>query len=65
VGHASGTFSHANGYKVDVQHSSVLDGYIKSAFVKIANRADGFPQWKAASGNIYCVSGFFWVVGVG
>ncbi|KAG5640836.1 hypothetical protein DXG03_006876, partial [Asterophora parasitica] len=54
VGHAGGTYSHANGYKVDVRHSTVLDNYIKSAFKKIANRGDGYPQWQAASGNIYC-----------
>ncbi|KAF5348162.1 hypothetical protein D9756_010750 [Leucocoprinus leucothites] len=60
VGHASGTFSHANGYKVDVRHSTTLDNYIKSAFTKIANRGDGFPQWQAASGNIYCDEGTHW-----
>lgn len=56
VGHASGTYSHGNGYKVDVRHSTTLDNYVKSAFTKIANRGDGYPQWQAASGNIYCVS---------
>jgi len=56
VGHASGTYSHYNGYKVDVRHSSVLDNYIKTQFKKIENRSDGYPQWKASSGNIYCVS---------
>lgn len=55
VGHASGTFSHANGYKVDVRHSTGIDNYVKSAFTRIADRSDGFPQWEAASGNIYCV----------
>lgn len=57
VGHAAGTYSHTNGYKVDVRHATTLDNYIHSAFTKIANRADGYPQWQAASGNIYCVSG--------
>ncbi|KAF9261396.1 hypothetical protein L218DRAFT_495265 [Marasmius fiardii PR-910] len=56
VGHASGTYSHANGYKVDVRHQTGLDNYIHSAFTRIADRSDGFPQWEAASGNIYCVS---------
>ncbi|EEB89552.1 hypothetical protein MPER_12334 [Moniliophthora perniciosa FA553] len=57
IGHATGTYYHANGYKVDVRHSTVLDNYIKSAFTKIGNRSDGFPQWKAKSGNIYCDGG--------
>ncbi|KAF9087351.1 hypothetical protein BGX29_007140 [Mortierella sp. GBA35] len=62
VGHASGTYSHAKGYKVDIRHSTVLDNYIHTAFTKIANRGDGFPQWKAASGNLYCDEGSHWDV---
>ncbi|KAF8647972.1 hypothetical protein AX16_006420 [Volvariella volvacea WC 439] len=60
VGHASGTYSHYNGYKVDVRHSTQLDNYIKTAFTRIANRGDGYPQWQAASGNIYCDEGSHW-----
>lgn len=39
-----------------MRHSTVLDNYIHTAFTRIANRGDGYPQWQAASGNIYCVS---------
>jgi len=60
VGHASGTYSHANGYKVDVRHSTSLDNYIHTAFTKIADRADGYPQWQAPSGNLYCDEGSHW-----
>ncbi|KAK0208761.1 hypothetical protein DFS33DRAFT_1372035 [Desarmillaria ectypa] len=60
TGHASGTYSHANGYKVDVRHASVVDNYIKTHFTQIANRGDGYPQWQAASGNIYCDEGSHW-----
>ena len=61
VGHStSGTYSHANGYKVDVRHQSIVDSYIKNTFTKIANRGDGYPQWQAASGNIYCDEGSHW-----
>lgn len=56
TGHASGTYSHANGYKVDIAKNTAINSYVKSAFTQIANRADGYPQWQAASGNIYCVS---------
>ncbi|OAQ70905.1 peptidoglycan-binding domain-containing protein [Pochonia chlamydosporia 170] len=62
IGHASGTYSHYNGYKVDLRHQSCLDNYIKSAFTKIADRGDGYPQWKAKSGNIYCDEGSHWDV---
>jgi hypothetical protein len=54
TGHAGSTYSHSNGYKVDLRHMSCLDNYIKSAFTKIVNLGDDYPQWKAASGNTYC-----------
>jgi hypothetical protein len=60
VGHASGTYSHYNGYKVDIAHNSCIDGYIHNAFTRIGNRGDGYPQWEAASGNIYCDEGSHW-----
>ena len=60
VGHASGTYSHYNGYKVDITHRTCIDGYIHSAFAQIGNRGDGYPQWQAASGNVYCDEGSHW-----
>ncbi len=60
VGHASGTYSHYNGYKVDISHNSCIDGYIHTAFTRISNRGDGYPQWRAGSGNIYCDEGSHW-----
>ncbi|CAE6452572.1 unnamed protein product [Rhizoctonia solani] len=62
VGHASGTYSHANGYKVDIRHASGIDTYVKNSFTKIGNRGDGYPQWKSAAGNIYCDEGSHWDV---
>jgi len=57
TGHGTGGgYSHANGYKLDLHKDGPLNGYITSAFTRIADRGDGFPQWQAASGNIYCVS---------
>ena len=60
IGHASGTYSHWNGYKVDVTHRTCIDSYIHNAFTRIGNRGDGYPQWQAASGNIYCDEGTHW-----
>ncbi len=60
VGHASGTYSHYNGYKVDISKYTCIGNYIKSAFTRIANRGDGYAQWQAASGNIYCDEGSHW-----
>ncbi|KAK2594374.1 hypothetical protein QQS21_007934 [Conoideocrella luteorostrata] len=60
IGHAGGTYSHYNGYKVDLRHQACLDNYIKNTFTKIADRSDGYPQWRAASGNLYCDEGNHW-----
>jgi hypothetical protein len=56
TGHAGGTYSHANGYKLDFAKASGINSYVTGTFTRIANRGDGYPQWQAASGNIYCVS---------
>lgn len=64
VGHASGTYSHYNGYKVDLAHNSCLDGYVHNSFTYIGYRGDGYPQWQAASGNLYCDEGNHWDVTV-
>jgi len=60
VGHAGGTRSHANGFKLDIRHNSVIDAYIKEHFEKIADRGDGYPQWQSAAGNLYCDEGNHW-----
>ncbi len=64
VGHASGTYSHYNGYKVDISHNSCNNGYIHNSFTYIGLRGDGYPQWKAASGNLYCDEGSHWDITV-
>lgn len=60
AGHATGTYSHWNGYKVDVRKTACIDGYVKGVFTYIGLRGDGYPQWKAASGNLYCDEGSHW-----
>ncbi|MFC8453508.1 hypothetical protein [Kitasatospora sp. NPDC057223] len=60
VGHAAGTYSHYNGYKVDISRNSCIDGYVQNSFTYIGYRGDGYPQWQAASGNLYCNEGSHW-----
>ena len=60
VGHASGTYSHYNGYKVDITKYTCVGNYIHNSFTRIANRGDGYPQWQSAAGNIYCDEGSHW-----
>src|SRR5689334_18339411 len=42
TGHASGTYSHWNGYKVDISLSSCVTNYIKTRFTSI-----GGDKWKS------------------
>jgi hypothetical protein len=60
TGHAGGTYSHWNGYKVDVAVTTCVDGYVKGTFTRIANRGDGAPQWQSGAGNVYANEGNHW-----
>jgi hypothetical protein len=60
VGHASGTYSHWNGYKVDISPTSCIEGYIYRNFSYIGKRGDGAPLYKSAAGNIYADEGNHW-----
>jgi hypothetical protein len=62
VGHASGTYSHWNGYKVDFSQYSCVSNYITSAFTYIGLRGDGSPMYRSGSGNIYADEGNHWDV---
>lgn len=53
VGHASGTYSHWNGYKLDISKNTCIGGYITRNFTRISNRGDGAPRYQSAAGNIY------------
>ncbi|HET8842455.1 MAG TPA: peptidoglycan-binding protein [Ktedonobacteraceae bacterium] len=60
VGHASGTYSHYNGYKVDISHTSCVTNYIHSHFTYKGLRGDGAPMYDDASGNRYADEGNHW-----
>jgi hypothetical protein len=55
TGHAAGTFSHGNGYKVDVSKTSCATSYIKRNFSSI-----GGGKWRSSSGNVYFDEGNHW-----
>ena len=48
VGHASGTYSHYNGYKLDMSKNTCLTNYIHNNFSSI-----GGSKWESGAGNIY------------
>ncbi|MFJ4734130.1 hypothetical protein ACIP6V_17915 [Streptomyces sp. NPDC088770] len=61
-GHASGTYSHWNGYKIDVKLTSCVNSYITRTFRYVGERSDRAKQYKAPSGNIYAREGSHWDV---
>jgi hypothetical protein len=60
TGHASGTYSHWNGYKVDISRSTCNDNWITGTYTYIGLRGDGYPMYRAASGNVYTNEGSHW-----
>ncbi|WP_317445573.1 hypothetical protein [Streptomyces collinus] len=62
TGHASGTYSHWNGYKLDYGKNTCVTSYINNTFTYIGLRGDGAPQYRSGSGNIYADEGNHWDV---
>lgn len=60
TGHASGTYSHWNGYKVDVPLTSCISSYITSHYTYSGTRGDGAALYKAPSGNVYARESNHW-----
>lgn len=63
-GHESGTYSHANGYKVDLRLSSGLNSYITDNFPYIGTRSDDEAQQyqDPVTGAIYAIEDDHWDV---
>lgn len=62
TGHASGTYSHWNGYKLDFSRTTCLTSWIHTTYTYIGQRSDGAAQYRAASGNVYADEGNHWDV---
>ena len=62
TGHAGGTYSHWNGYKLDFAPTTCLNNWIHGTYTYIGTRGDGARQYRAASGNIYADEGNHWDV---
>jgi len=60
VGHASGTYSHYNGYKVDVSPTTCVSNYITSHYSYSGVRSDGATLYTAPSGNVYARESNHW-----
>lgn len=62
TGHAGGTYSHWNGYKLDFSRTTCLTSWIHNTYTYIGLRSDGAAQYQAASGNVYADEGNHWDV---
>ena len=62
VGHASGTYSHYNGYKLDFTKTTCLTSYVHTNFTYLGLRGDGYPQYRSGAGNVYADEGSHWDV---
>ena len=62
TGHAAGTYSHANGYKLDFSRTTCLTSWIHGTYTYVGTRSDGAPMYEAASGNVYADEGNHWDV---
>ncbi len=60
TGHASGTYSHWNGYKVDIPLSTCISNYITSHYAYAGLRGDGAPMYKSPAGNVYARESSHW-----
>jgi len=60
TGHASGTYSHWNGYKVDVSPTTCVSNYITGHYAYYGVRSDGATMYRAASGNTYARESNHW-----
>ncbi|WP_447644402.1 hypothetical protein [Nocardioides zeae] len=62
TGHAGGTYSHANGYKLDFSLTSCLTSYVQGTFAYVGQRSDGAALYRSGSGNEYAREGNHWDV---
>ena len=61
--HQNGTYSHANGYKVDLRLDSGINNYIEKPGNFIGIRSDdGAPMYSGPGGGIYAKEGNHWDV---
>ncbi|MFG3007922.1 hypothetical protein [Streptomyces calvus] len=60
TGHAGGTYSHWNGYKVDITPTTCVNRYIKREFTYIGKRGDGAAMYRSSAGNVYANEGNHW-----
>src|SRR3989338_3008258 len=61
-GHQTGTYSHANGYKVDLRLNDTLNRYLEKSENFVGVRSDGAPMYRGPGGAIYAKEHNHWDV---
>jgi len=60
TGHSGGTYSHWNGYKVDISKYTCIGNYIRGNYTYVGYISGWGYQWRAPSGNLYTDEGNHW-----
>ncbi|WP_405096288.1 hypothetical protein [Micromonospora sp. NBC_01412] len=60
TGHIGGTYSHWNGYKLDIALSTCVQNYISAAYTYVGYISGFGYQYRAGSGNLYTKEGSHW-----
>ncbi|GAA1417529.1 hypothetical protein ACFQZ4_39680 [Catellatospora coxensis] len=60
AGHSSGTYSHWNGYKLDISKYTCIGNYIKNNFTYVGYISGWGYQYRSGAGNLYTDEGNHW-----
>ncbi|MGC4808228.1 hypothetical protein [Micromonospora sp. DT233] len=60
TGHSGGTYSHWNGYKLDIAMSTCIQNYVSAAYTYVGYISGFGYQYRAGSGNLYTREGNHW-----
>ncbi|WP_196279116.1 hypothetical protein [Catellatospora vulcania] len=60
TGHSSGTYSHWNGYKLDISKYSCIGNYITGHFTYVGYISGWGYQYRSGAGNLYTDEGNHW-----
>ncbi|WDZ85823.1 hypothetical protein [Micromonospora cathayae] len=60
TGHSGGTYSHWNGYKLDIALSTCVQNYVSTYYTYVGYISGFGYQYRAPSGNLYTKEGSHW-----
>ncbi len=60
TGHSGGTYSHWNGWKIDISKYTCVGNYIRNNFTYVGYISGWGYQWRSGAGNLYTDEGNHW-----